>query len=158
MHKSSQSSSQQQIFEIQKLYLKDVSFEAPNSPQIFTLDWKPDTNLQITTTAKKLDEYISEVVLNITVTTKSDEKTAYLVEIEQAGIFTLKGFSEEQLSHLLGSYCPNVLFPFAREAVAELIAKGGFPQFLISPVNFDALYAQHQQELKKREGISPNQQ
>ena len=156
MNKTSQSSGQQQIFEIQKLYLKDVSFEAPNSPQIFTLDWKPDTNLQITTAVKKLDEYVNEVVLKITVTTKSGEKTAYLVEIEQAGIFTLKGFGEEQLNHLLGSYCPNVLFPFAREAIAELIAKGGFPQFLISPVNFDALYAQHQQELKQREEVSPN--
>ncbi len=158
MHKTSQTSDQQQFFEIQKLYLKDVSFEAPNSPQIFTLDWKPDTNLQITTAVNKLDESVSEVVLSITVTTKSGEKTAYLAEIEQAGIFKLKGFSEEQLDHLLGSYCPNVLFPFAREAIAELISKGGFPQFLISPVNFDALYAQYQQKLKQQEGVSPTKQ
>jgi preprotein translocase subunit SecB len=90
------------------------------------------------------------VVLNITVTAKSGDKTAYLVEIQQAGIFALKGFANEQLGHLLGSYCPNILFPFAREAVAELINKGGFPAFLLAPVNFDALYAQHQQKLKEQ--------
>lgn len=150
MNESGQSTNQQQIFEIQKLYLKDVSFEAPSSPQIFTRDWKPEINLQINTSSKKLGEDINEVVLNITLTTHSSEKPAYLVEIAQAGIFTLKGFNEEQLGHLLGSYCPNVLFPFAREAIAELIAKGGFPHFLLSPVNFDALYSQHQQHQKQQ--------
>ncbi|MEN8129142.1 MAG: protein-export chaperone SecB [Pseudomonadota bacterium] len=149
MNDNAQSSGQQQVFEIQKIFQKDISFEAPNSPQIFTQEWKPDTNVQITTESKKLEENVQEVVLNITVTTKSGDKTAYLVEIQQAGIFTMKGFAEQQLGHLLGSYCPNILFPFARELVAELIAKGGFPHLLLAPVNFDALYAQHQQHLKQ---------
>lgn len=150
MSDDAQSSDQQQVFEIQKIFQKDISFEAPNSPQIFTQEWKPDTNVQITTGAKKLEENVQEVVLNITVTTKSSDKTAYLVEIQQAGIFTMKGFAEQQLGHLLGSYCPNILFPFARELVAELIAKGGFPHLLLAPVNFDALYAQHQQSMKQQ--------
>jgi preprotein translocase subunit SecB len=145
-----QKGEQQQVFEIQKIYQKDVSFEAPNSPQIFTQDWKPDTNVQITTAARELEAGVHEVVLNITVTAKSVDKTAYLVEIQQAGIFTLKGFEKQQLGHLLGSYCPNLLFPFARESVAELIAKGGFPHFLLAPVNFDALYAQHQQQVREQ--------
>jgi preprotein translocase subunit SecB len=158
MDESKQSASQQQIFEIQKLYLKDVSFEAPSSPQIFTHDWKPEINLQINTSTEKLGENVNEVVLNITLTTHSSEKTAYLVEVAQAGIFTLKGFNEEQLGHLLGSYCPNVLFPFAREAIAELITKGGFPHFLLSPVNFDALYSQHQQQLKQQPNADKTQE
>lgn len=149
MNDDVQPSGQQQVFEIQKIFQKDISFEAPNSPQIFTQEWKPDTNVQITTEAKTLEKNVREVVLNITVTTKSGDKTAYLVEIQQAGIFTMKGFEEQQLGHLLGSYCPNILFPFARELVAELIAKGGFPHLLLAPVNFDVLYAQHQQHLKQ---------
>ena len=150
MSDTSHSSAQHQFFEIQKLYLKDVSFEAPNSPLIFTQNWQPDTNVQITTEARNLEEAVNEVQLNITVTAKSGDKTAYLVEVQQAGIFAVKGFGDEQLGHLLGSYCPNILFPFAREAIAELINKGGFPTFLLAPVNFDALYAQHQQKLKQQ--------
>lgn len=150
MSDADKSSDQQQFFEIQKLYLKDVSFEAPNSPLVFTQDWQPDTNVQMTMGSRNLEEGVNEVVLNITVTAKSGDKTAYLVEVQQAGIFTVRGFADEQLGHLLGSYCPNVLFPFAREAIAELINKGGFPPFLLAPVNFDALYAQHQQKLREQ--------
>jgi preprotein translocase subunit SecB len=150
MSDTGQSSAQKQFFEIQKLYLKDVSFEAPNSPLVFTQDWRPDTNVQITMGSRNLEQEINEVVLNITITAKSGDKTAYLVEVQQAGIFKVSGFAGEQLGHLLGSYCPNVLFPFAREAIAELIHKGGFPPFLLAPVNFDALYAQHQQKLKEQ--------
>ncbi len=131
-------------FEIQKLYLKDVSFETPNSPQVFTGEWKPDTNVELSTEAQKLDENVHEVVLTITVTARVDEKIAYLVETKQAGVFTLTGFAADQLGHLLGSYCPNVLFSFAREAIADLIVKGGFPHFFLNPINFDLLYAEHQ--------------
>ena len=95
-----------------------------------------------------------EVTLNVTVTTTSNEKTAYLVEIKQAGIFAVKGFNKEQLGPLLGSYCPNLLFPFAREVVSDLVLKGGFPQLLLAPVNFDALYAQHQQKLSQQNMVS----
>lgn len=146
-----QDTQNQQVFEIQKLYLKDVSFEAPNSPQVFTGEWKPESNVQLSTEARKLDEHVNEVVLNVTVTTRCDEQTAYLVELKQAGVFTLKGFSPAQLSHLLGSYCPNMLFAFAREAIVDLVAKGGFPQFLLNPVNFDALYAEHQKKLAQQQ-------
>jgi preprotein translocase subunit SecB len=134
-----------QQFEIQRVYLKDVSFEAPNSPQIYTTQWKPEINVQLSTERVRLDDGVHEVALAITVTAKLADKTAYLVEVKQAGVFTIKGFAEPQLDHLLGSYCPNVLFPFAREAVADLIGKGGFPNLLLAPINFDALYAQQQQ-------------
>lgn len=154
MSDSDATSPPQQIFEIQKLYLKDVSFEAPNSPQAFAQEWKPETNLQITSRTETLEEGVHETVLEVTVTTQSNEQTAYLVEVQQAGIFVIRGFPEEHLGPLLGSYCPNVLYPFAREVVAELVAKGGFPQLLLSPVNFDALYAQHLQEVKDQSADS----
>ncbi len=149
MSDEDQATAPQQVFEIQKLYLKDVSFEAPHSPLIFTREWNPNANVQMSSETKNIDEDVHEVVLSITVTTKSGEDVAYVAEIQQAGIFTTKGFTKEQLGPLLGSYCPNVMFPFAREAIAELISKGGFPQFLLTPVNFDALYAQHQQRMQQ---------
>ncbi|MEA3411050.1 MAG: protein-export chaperone SecB [Pseudomonadota bacterium] len=136
----------QQIFEIQKLYLKDVSFESPGVPEVFTGEWKPETNVQLGTETRKLQNDVHEVSLNITVTTTMEKNTAYLVELKQAGVFTLRGFNDAQLGHMLGSYCPNILFPFAREAIADLISKGGFPGFLLAPVNFDALYSQHLQQ------------
>jgi len=132
-----------QKFEIQKVYVKDVSFETPNSPKIFTEKWNPKTDVHIQTDNSKLDENIYEVVTTITVTAKQQENTAFLVEVKQAGIFLIENFPEEQHKQLLGSYCPNILFPFARETIAELVAKGGFPQLLLNPVNFDALYQQH---------------
>ncbi|MDQ4147322.1 MAG: protein-export chaperone SecB [Pseudomonadota bacterium] len=140
---ASQPSTQPQ-FEIQKVYLKDVSFEAPNSPQMFTQGWRPGTKVQLSTALIRLNEDIHEVALSITVTATVGEKTAYLVEVTQAGIFSIKGFADAQMNQLLGAYCPSILFPFAREAIAELIAKGGFPQLLLAPINFDAVYAQQQ--------------
>jgi len=136
----------QQQFEIQRIYLKDVSFEAPNSPRVFTEQWKPETSVQLSTEMAQLNEGLHEIVLGITVTAKMTDKTAYLVEIKQAGIFAINGFAEPQMRQLLGSYCPNVLFPFSREAIAELITKGGFPPMLLAPINFDALYAQQQRQ------------
>ncbi len=132
-----------QKFEIQKVYVKDVSFETPNSPKVFTEKWDPKTDVHIQTDNSKLDEKIFEVVTTITVTATQNENTAFLVEVQQAGIFLIENFPEEQHKQLLGSYCPNILFPFARETIAELVAKGGFPQLLLNPVNFDALYQQH---------------
>lgn len=139
-------------FAIQKLYLKDVSFEAPNSPEIFLKEWKPETNVQLNTESRRLDEANHEVVLTLTVTTKSQDKTAYLVEVKQAGVFTAKGFDKDRLGHLLGAYCPTILLPYAREVISSLVLKGGFPDMIIAPINFDALYAQHLQQLKAREG------
>ena len=137
----------QQQFAIQKIYLKDVSFESPNAPGVFQDgQWKPDVNVQINTEVKTLSEGLNEVTLTVTVTAKQAENTAFLVEVKQAGIFQLTGFEQDQLGGMLGAYCPEVLFPYAREAISDLVTKGGFPQMLLSPVNFNALYMQHQQQ------------
>ena len=139
-----------QKFEIQKIYVKDLSFETPNSPKIFTEKWNPKTDVHIQTENDKLDENVFEIVITVTVTATHEEATAFLVEIKQAGIFFLENFPEDQHKQLLGSYCPNIPFPFAREAVAELVTKGGFPQLLLNPVNFDALYQQHLSAVKEQ--------
>ncbi len=137
----------QQEFVLQKFYLKDVSLESPRSPQVFTREWKPDTNVQLNSQARKLDEQgLYEVELTLTVTSQSQEETAYLVEVKQAGVFLIRGFPDDQLNHLLAAYCPNTLFPFAREVISDLVIKAGFPQMLLAPVNFDMLYAQQLQQ------------
>jgi len=135
-------------FAIQKIYIKDLSFEAPGSPAGFLKDWKGETNVQLNTKARQLNdqEGVFEVELGLTVTTSNQGETAYLVEVKQAGVFVARGFPEDQRGHLLGAYCPNLLFPFVREVVADMVLKGGFPQLLLQPINFDALCAQHQNE------------
>jgi preprotein translocase subunit SecB len=134
-------------FTIQKIYIKDVSFETPNSPAIFAqAKWEPEVSVQLNSRAVTLENDMHEVVLSITVTAKIEDKTAYLVEVQQAGVFHADGFEDAQMNHLLGSFCPNILFPYAREAVSDLVTRGGFPQMLLAPVNFDALYAQHMQQ------------
>ena len=125
----------EQKFEIQKIFLKDASFESPNSPEVFREKWQPKTDIHLTAQNKKLSDELYEVTLNVEVTSSQNEKTAFLVELKQSGIFLIKDFPEEQRNHLLGSYCPHTLFPFAREAVSDLISKGGFPPLLLSPVN-----------------------
>lgn len=140
-------SGEQKQFQIQKIYLKDASLETPNVPQVFQLEWKPDVNIQLGNTAKKLADNVHEVTTSVTVTAKLGDTTAYLVEVHQAGIFTTVGFTNEELGPLVGSYCPNLLFPYAREAISDIITKAGFPQLLLAPVNFDMIYAQHQQQL-----------
>lgn len=141
-------------FTIQKIFIKDVSFEAPNSPAIFTQKWEPSVNLELGTAGRALAEGVHEVVLSLTVTAKLGDKTAYLVEAHQAGVFTIRNFSEQEMGPMLGSFCPNILFPFAREAVADIVTKGGFPQLLLAPVNFDALFAQHMQRLQTESGAT----
>lgn len=130
-------------FGILRIYLKDVSFETPNTPAIFTQDFKPEVEMQLNTSVSQLETNLFEVTLTITVTSKDGDKTGFLAEVQQAGIFNISGFDEAQHAHMLGAYCPNTLFPFAREAIANLVVKGGFPQLLLAPVNFDALFAQH---------------
>lgn len=137
---------QEQQFIIERIYVKDISFESPNSPTIFTEEWQPDTNLQLTTSTNDLGSDHYEVSLQLTVTVKGQDKTAFLVEVNQAGTFLIKGYPPEQLNHLLASYCPSNLFPYAREVVANLVSKGSFPEMHLSPINFDALYAQRLQE------------
>jgi len=133
-------------FAIQRIYVQDISLESPNSPQIFQQTWQPHVDVQLHVHSDKLAEDVYEVKLAITITTKVEEKTAFLAEIKQAGIFTLAGFPEPQLQHMLGSYCPTVLFPFARELVAELVVRGGFPPLYLAPINFDALYEQQKKQ------------
>jgi preprotein translocase subunit SecB len=130
-------------FAIQKIYTKDLSFETPNTPKIFTEKWEPTVDFNLGSTVSPLENSLYEVALTVTITVKSEDKTAYLVEVNQAGIFTISGFSDQELGPMVGSFCPNILFPYAREAISDLVAKGGFPQLLLAPVNFDALYAQH---------------
>jgi len=140
-------SEENQQFAIQKLYLKDVSFESPNSPQAFSnTEWQPQINVQINSSHQSIADDVYEVVLDITVTAKHEDKTAFLCEVKQAGIFTISGFPEENIGGMVGAYCPETLFPFAREAIADLVAKGGFPQLLLAPVNFNALYTQQMEQ------------
>ena len=143
-------------FDILRIYLKDVSFETPNSPAVFTQDFNPDVSLQLHTSVDELENDLYEVVLNLTVTSKQGEKTGFLVEVQQAGVFQVKGFDNMQKGHMLGAYCPNTLYPFAREAVADLVAKGGFPQLVLAPINFDALHAQKREQLNTQ-AASPQQ-
>ncbi|GGK74344.1 protein-export chaperone SecB [Amphritea balenae] len=138
-------------FAIQRVYLKDASFEAPNSPQMFTKQWQPDVNLDMNTATSSLDEGVFEVVLTLTVTAKNDNDTAFLVEVQQAGIFTIAGLGEAELHHTLGAFCPSILFPYAREAVDNMVNKGSFPALMLAPVNFDALYAQQMQQRAQEE-------
>lgn len=138
----------QQRFHIQKIYVKDLSFETPNSPQIFSEKWKPEVNLEIRNTAKVLADDVHEVILSLTATVKIEDKVAYLIEIQQAGIFNISGFEKNNLAAMVGSYCPNILFPYAREGVSDIVSKGGFPQLVLAPVNFDSLYNQHLQSMQ----------
>lgn len=135
-------------FAIQKLFIKDISFESPNAPLVFTEKWEPSVDINLTSNASKAPQDLYEVSITVTVTVKNNDKTAYLVEATQVGIFGAKGFPEDEMGPLLGSFCPNILFPYLREVVSELVTKGGFPPMLLNPVNFDALYAQHAQDKK----------
>lgn len=136
----------QQQFAIQKIYCKDVSFETPNSPHVFTEKWEPELKVDLHTAVNPLAEGVFEVVLTVTATVKVGDKTAFLAEVEQAGIFNASGFEQQQMDHMLGSYCPNILFPYVREVISDLVNKGGFPQLILQPVNFDAIYAQQLQQ------------
>ncbi|MCK5720741.1 MAG: protein-export chaperone SecB [Thiomargarita sp.] len=146
----------QEQFGIQNIYIKDISFESPNVPKIFAKKWKPKLELEISNKINQLDKELFEVVLNLTVTVKGDEdKTVYLIEIHQAGIFIFKNFVQDKLTYMLNSYCPNVLFPYARETVSSIVSKGGFQPLWLSPINFDALYAQ---QVKKKQEEAAKQQ
>jgi len=135
---------------LQKIYLKDMSFESPRAPEIFTKQIQATTNLNIGAKNTILDAEHVEVALSLTIESKDGDTTLFLIEVVQAGIFSLRGYNDQERHMLLGSFCPGTLYPFAREAVAELAQKGGFPQLLLQPINFDAVYAQamQQQQLK----------
>ena len=133
-------------FNIQRIYTKDLSFETPNSPAVFKQDWKPEVKLDLDTTSYQLDAQTYEAVLSLTVTAKVGDTVAFLCEVEQAGIFTVANINDAQLAHTLGAFCPNILFPYARETIASLVSRGTFPPLNLAPVNFDALFAQYVQQ------------
>jgi len=130
-------------FEIKRVYIKDLSFESPSGAETFTNPWAPEVNIDVDVNNEKLGEEVYEVVLTLTVTVDNAGATAFMIEILQGGIFACRGFSDEQLQRVLYTYCPNVLFPYAREAVDSVVLKGSFPALMIEPVNFEALYNQH---------------
>ena len=132
---------------IGKIYLKDFSFESPQAPGVFRQsDWKPKTDLNLRSSHTALEENHHEIVLTVTVEAKADDKTFFLLELQQAGLFEISGYEDDEFGAIIGSFCPNVLFPFARETVASLVQKGGFPEFVLQPINFDALYVQSKQQ------------
>jgi preprotein translocase subunit SecB len=138
-------------FMIQRIYVKDLSFETPNTPAVFQQQWEPELTLDLNTSHTKLEEGVYEVVLTVTATVANQKATAFLVEVKQAGIFTIQGTVTNQLDHLLNSFCPNILFPYAREAITSQVIRGSFPQLVLAPINFDALYMQQLEEQQKTE-------
>ena len=142
-----------------KIYVKDFSFESPQSPDIFQAkEWAPQTNLNLRSSNTKISDDLYEVVLTLTVEAKDKEgdQTLFLVELQQAGMFDMRNYSQEEFGALVGSFCPNMLFPYARETIATIVQKGGFPEFLLQPINFDALYMQSQAEQAKAQASDAN--
>lgn len=143
----------QQQFAMQRIYTKDLSFESPATPDIFRKQWQPSVNVDLNTRSNKVDEDGNyEVVLTVTITAKMDDETAFLVEVQQAGVFLIAGFEGENLRRLLGTAAPNILFPYARENIDSLCVKGGFPALMLAPVNFEALYQQAVQQAQQQPG------
>lgn len=131
---------------IQRIYTKDISFESPNAPAIFMKEWKPEVKLDLDTSTNKVDENLYEVVLSVTVTATMGEETAFLCEVEQAGIFAFGEMPEQNKAHTLGAFCPNILFPYARETISNLVNRGTFPPLNLAPVNFEAIFAAYMQK------------
>lgn len=155
---------QEVIFQIQRIYVKDVSFEAPNLPQIFQQEWEPNLSFDLSTEAKDLGDNLYEVTLNISAETTLEKSgdVAFICEVKQAGIFAISGLEDMQMAHCLTSQCPNILFPYARELVASLVNRGTFPPLNLSPVNFDALFMEHLRRIEEDEAkeneVKPEQE
>jgi len=141
-----QTQAQQPVFTIEKIYIKDLSLEVPNSPQVFLEREAPKVDIQLGTRASPLDDGHYEVVLTVTTTATLGGKTMFLVEAQQAGIFQVRNLPRESVEPVLGVTCPNILFPYVREAVSDAIVRAGFPPFLLAPVNFEALFQQRMQQ------------
>ena len=138
-------------FSLQRIYVRDLSFEAPKSPAIFRQQWEPSVGLDLNTRQKALEGDFHEVVLTLSVTVKNGEngEVAFIAEVQQAGIFLIKNLDDASMSHTLGAFCPNILFPYARETLDSLVTRGSFPALMLAPVNFDALYAQEVQRMQQ---------
>ncbi|MBI0060559.1 MULTISPECIES: protein-export chaperone SecB [Gilliamella] len=137
-------------FAIQRIYTKDVSFETNNVPEIFTKQWQPEMNLELNSASQALSDEVHEVSLRVTVTVKQQEEVVYICEVTQSGIFSLIGFDDAQIQHCVGAYCPNILFPYAREVISSLVNKGTFPQLNLEPVNFEALFINYLQQQEQQ--------
>ncbi|HKM26233.1 MAG: protein-export chaperone SecB [Gammaproteobacteria bacterium] len=135
-------------FSLQRIYVKDLSFEAPKSPEVFREEWNPNIELDLNTRQRALEGDFHEVVLTITVTVKTGEEVAFIAEVQQAGIFLVQGLDDASQGHALGAFCPSILFPYARETLDSLVVRGSFPALMLAPVNFDALYAQELQRMQ----------
>lgn len=138
-------SDEQPSFQIEKLYVKDISLEVPGAPQVFLQTEQPELDIQVNSDAAQFSEGLYEVVVTVTVTARAAGQTLFLAEVAQSGIFTVRGVAEQDLDPLLGIACPTILYPYAREAISDLVTRGGFPPVLLAPVSFEALYAQRAQ-------------
>lgn len=136
---------------LERIYTKDISFEVPNT-EVFTKQWQPETDVSISTSDNDLDKDYKEVVLTVSVTAKLGESVAFIAEVQQAGIFLMRNIPEADMPHLLQAYCPNILFPYAREAISDIVTRGSFPQLLLAPVNFEQAFLQSQLETQNDEG------
>jgi preprotein translocase subunit SecB len=141
-----QEQAQQPGFSIEKIYVKDASLEIPNAPQIFTDRTQPQISIELGNFAQVLEEGVFEVAIKVTVTSKIEDKTVFLVEVTQAGIFQIRNVPAENIEMIVGITCPNILFPYAREAVSDLVVRAGFQPVLLNPINFEALFAQQKQQ------------
>jgi preprotein translocase subunit SecB len=130
-------------FTVEKIYVKDLSFEAPNAPQVFNEQSQPELQMNLNQKVQRLSDSAFEVLLGVTLTCNVGGKTAYLAEVQQAGVFTLAGFEDAGVDAMLGTQCPNLLYPYAAATISQLIQNGGFPPFFMQPINFDALYAEN---------------
>jgi len=138
--------SQQAGFSIEKIYVKDASLEIPNAPQIFTDRTQPQIGIELGNFMQMLEDNVFEVAIKVTVTSKIEDKTVFLVEVTQAGIFQIRNVPEENIEMIVGITCPNILFPYARETVSDLVVRAGFQPVLLNPINFEALFAQQKQQ------------
>jgi len=143
-------------FAVQRIYTKDLSFESPKSPQIFQQKWEPAVELSLNSKQNALGGDFHEVILSLSVTVKTGEEVAFIAEVQQAGIFLIKGLDEAAMHHTLAAFCPNILFPYAREALDNLVVRGSFPALMLAPVNFDALYAQEMQRRQQEQSQAAN--
>lgn len=150
---AAQNEEDQQKFLLHRIYIKDLSFESPRPVEAFSKGIeKPEVNLQLNTQTEKKRDNVYEVTLefNVTAKIKDTDETIYIVELQQSGLFIMENFSEEELTVMMSSYCPSIIFPYARENISNVIERGGFPQLLVAPVNFEALYRQHLEKVNQQ--------
>ena len=141
---------EQAQFSIQRIYIKDISFESPQGAGAFQKQWKPKVSQDMNTKTNKIDDDLYEVVLRVTITMADGEDTIYLAEVEQAGLFTIKGITEQQLPQVINTTCPSILFPYLRETIDNIVTRGGFPALMLPPINFDALFASAVQQATEK--------